>query len=70
VITDLLSAITIGPIEPLVGFLVIGVGGAIASAYYGVWWLIIPCLIVAALAGKSLFRRARKVYREGSWQPN
>ena len=69
-ISDLLSGITIGPIEPLVGFFLIGVGGAIASVYYGAWWFVIPCLVVAALAGKSLFRRARKVYKEGSWQPS
>jgi hypothetical protein len=70
VIGELLDSVTMGPIEPLVGFLVVGIGGAIASIYYGAWWFLIPCLVVAALAGKSLFRRARKVYREGSWQPS
>ena len=69
-ISEILDSVSIGPIEPLVGFLVVGVGAAMAAAYYGAWWLVIPCLVVAALAGASLFKRARKVYREGSWQPN
>jgi hypothetical protein len=70
VISDLIGSVGIGPVEPLIGFLVVGIGGAIASGYYGVWWLIVPCLVAAGLAGTSLFRRARKVYEEGSWEPS
>jgi membrane protein implicated in regulation of membrane protease activity len=55
--------------NPLPAFIV-GVIGTIAAAYYGAWWLAALLLVYSALVGLWLFRRARKVYREGQWQPS
>jgi hypothetical protein len=53
-----------------VGALVVGVIGTIAAGYYGAWWLAFGLLVFSILTGVHVFRRARKIYREGSWQPN
>jgi hypothetical protein len=55
--------------NPLMAF-VMGVITTIAAALYGVWWLAALLVVYTALTGAWLFRRAKKIYREGSWQPN
>ena len=53
-----------------VGALVVGAVGTVAAAYYGAWWLSLGLLVFSMLTGVYVFRRAKKIYREGSWQPN
>lgn len=55
--------------NPFMAF-VMGVITTVAAALYGPWWFAALLLVYTALIGAHLFRRARKVYREGSWQPN
>jgi hypothetical protein len=49
---------------------VMGVITTIAAAWSGVWWLAALLLVYTVLVGMWMFRRAKKIYREGSWQPS
>jgi UPF0716 family protein affecting phage T7 exclusion len=49
---------------------VMGVVSTVAAAWSGVWWLAALLLVYTALIGVWMFRRAKKVYREGTWQPS
>ncbi|MDX6452346.1 MAG: hypothetical protein QOH16_2395 [Gaiellaceae bacterium] len=55
--------------NPIMAF-VMGVVTTIAAAWSGVWWLAALLLVYTALIGVWMFRRAKKVYREGTWQPS